>query len=54
MEYCPNGDLEQHMERYKARSLFMKEKLIWVYLINILEGLVALHSKGICHRGEQE
>ena len=33
------------------RKQYIDEREIWVYAINILEGLAALHSKGVVHRG---
>jgi hypothetical protein len=37
-----------------ARSIrreYIDERVIWVYLIQILEGLSAMHAAGIIHRG---
>lgn len=51
MEYCPFGDLDQKIRRFYQRRKLIDEREIWVYAINILEGLVALHQKGVVHRG---
>jgi serine/threonine protein kinase len=36
----------------QARKQYIDEREIWVYAINILEGLAALHAKGVVHRGK--
>lgn len=51
MEFCGCGDLAQKIERYKKRRQYIDERVIWVYLIQMLEGLKALHEKNIMHRG---
>jgi NIMA (never in mitosis gene a)-related kinase len=51
MEFCGCGDLAQKIERYKKRRQYIDERVIWVYLIQMLEGLKALHEKNILHRG---
>ena len=53
MEFCGCGDLSQKIERYKKRRQYIDERVIWVYLIQMLEGLKALHEKNIMHRGTQ-
>lgn len=35
------------------RKQYIDEREIWVYAINILEGLATLHAKGVVHRGEE-
>jgi len=52
MEFCGCGDLSQKIERYKKRRQYIDERVIWVYLIQMLEGLKALHEKNIMHRGK--
>jgi serine/threonine protein kinase len=52
MELCPFGDLDQKIRRFYQRRRLIDEREIWVYAINILEGLAALHSKHVVHRGE--
>lgn len=51
MEYCPHGDLDQKIRRYNRKRKCIDEREIWVYCINILEGLATLHAKGVVHRG---
>ena len=50
MEYCACGDLSEKVERYKIRKTYIDERVIWVYLIQIAEGLKGLHQMGILHR----
>ena len=50
MELCSYGDLETKIKRHQQKKKFIDEREIWVYTINILEGLVALHTKGVVHR----
>ncbi len=36
---------------YVKRREYIDERVIWVYLIQILEGLKALHERNVLHRG---
>lgn len=38
---------------YVKRREYIDERVIWVYLIQILEGLKALHERNVLHRGEK-
>lgn len=48
-EYCNGGSINQLLERYDI----FDEKLIKLYVKQILEGLVYLHDQGIVHRNIQ-
>jgi serine/threonine protein kinase len=46
LEYCNGGSIKQLLEKFDS----FDEKLIKLYVRQILEGLVYLHDKGIIHR----
>ena len=50
MEYCNGGDLLAKINTYKKRGSFMPEKEVWLYFVQIVRGLQALHDKKIVHR----
>lgn len=55
LSICPSTDLPTHPHAHppnQARKQYIDEREIWVYAINILEGLAALHAKGVVHRGK--
>jgi serine/threonine protein kinase len=54
MEYCGFQDLERKIRRYRARGEHVDERVVWVYLVQTLEALQALHSLKILHRGGWE
>ena len=50
MEYADDGDLYQKICDYKKQHLHFEEREIWKVLINIIQGLKALHAVNILHR----
>ena len=46
MEYVPGGSLKQLLNYFHA----FKEKLVRLYMCQIVSGLYELHDHGICHR----
>ena len=50
MEYANNGDLQTEISKKKKGSEKFNEEIIWLYSIQMIEGLKALHDKKIMHR----
>ena len=50
MEYAENGDLQSEIIKKKKESEVFNEEIIWLYSIQMIEGLKALHDKKIMHR----
>jgi NIMA (never in mitosis gene a)-related kinase 1/4/5 len=50
MEFADDGDLQSKIENHKKRGEFIPEEEIWSILIDLLHGLVVLHSMKIVHR----
>ena len=50
MEYADDGDLYTKIKKMKEEKIFFEEKVIWDYVIQIIQGLKALHDKNIMHR----
>lgn len=50
MEYAEGGDLLQKIIDHKVKQSYMNEEFLWNLLIEISQGLEALHSLGIIHR----
>ena len=50
MEYANGGDLSQKIKKYKKEKKIFDENEIWYYLIQIINGLKALHDRKIIHR----
>lgn len=49
-EYCPHGDLQNKIDRQKAKSKYFEEDEIWSMFLQILVGLRAIHTLNILHR----
>ena len=50
MEYGDGGDLAKRIEYNKKNKLLFMENMIWKWLIQLLNGVVFLHSHHIMHR----
>ena len=50
MEYAENGDLQSEIIKKKKESEMFNEEIIWLYSIQMIQGLKALHDKKIMHR----
>ena len=50
MEYADDGDLQTKISKKRKEQKAFNEKLIWLYSIQMIEGLKALHDKKIMHR----
>jgi serine/threonine protein kinase len=53
MEYCENGDLSNYIKRYWSKKNHIqpiKEKQILQFMIQVCNGLNALHENGLIHR----
>lgn len=51
MEFADGGDLAGKVEKHKVAKRHMDENLIWAYLLQLCDGVQALHQKRIIHRG---
>ena len=50
MEYGDGGDLAKRIEYNKSHNLLFMENMIWKWLIQLINGVVFLHSHHIMHR----
>ena len=50
MEYADDGDLQTKINKKRKEQKYFNENLIWLYSIQMIEGLKALHDKKIMHR----
>ena len=50
MEYADNGDLHTEITKKSKELEKFDEEIIWLYSIQMIEGLKALHDKKIMHR----
>ena len=50
MEYGDGGDLAKRIEFNKKNNLLFEENMIWKWIIQLLNGVIFLHSHHIMHR----
>lgn len=50
MELCDGADLFRKVAEHKKRGAYFKEADIWSALIQLLQGLAALHAAQVLHR----
>jgi NIMA (never in mitosis gene a)-related kinase len=50
LEYSDSGDLYQRIQKCIKRRVHLSEKLVWSILIQLTQGLKALHDLNIIHR----
>jgi NIMA (never in mitosis gene a)-related kinase len=50
MEYADDGDLENKIQKHIKNKTNFSENEIWSYLIQMIQGLKALHDNRIMHR----
>jgi NIMA (never in mitosis gene a)-related kinase 1/4/5 len=50
VEYSDNGDFLSKIQDHAKKGTFFKESDIWIYFLQMVIGLKALHDLKICHR----
>ena len=50
MEYADGGDLQAKINKKRKQHKYFNENIVWLYSIQMIEGLKALHDKKIMHR----
>lgn len=50
MEYAEEGDIARRIKQCKTNKTYMSENDIWSLMIQMIQGLKALHDKKIMHR----
>ena len=50
MEYCRKGDLRQFINKYKKLGKIINEDVIYSIILDICNGIKAIHNKNIIHR----
>jgi NIMA (never in mitosis gene a)-related kinase len=50
LEYSEQGDILQKISDHVKKGSYFKESDIWVYFVQMLMGLKALHDLKVCHR----
>jgi serine/threonine protein kinase len=49
MEYAERGDLEKRIKSKRKKEKYFSENEVWYFLLQLLNGLKALHSSNILH-----
>lgn len=49
MEYAEWGDLEKRIKSKLKKEKFFSENEVWYYLLQLLNGLRALHNANVLH-----
>lgn len=50
MEFADDGDVYQRITASQEQKVYLKEKMIWKVIIQVVKGLKALHEMKILHR----
>jgi NIMA (never in mitosis gene a)-related kinase len=50
MEFADDGDVYQRITESHEQKVYLKEKMIWKVIIQVVKGLKALHEMKILHR----
>jgi NIMA (never in mitosis gene a)-related kinase len=50
MEFADDGDVYQRITESHEQKVYLKEKMIWKVIIQVVKGLKALHDMKILHR----
>ena len=50
MEYADEGDCYRAISESFADKVYLKEKMVWKIIIQVLKGLRILHDLNIVHR----
>jgi NIMA (never in mitosis gene a)-related kinase len=50
MEYCEDGDLAFHIDRFREKNTFIPEKVIINWFLQLIMAVHYLHEKNILHR----
>ena len=50
MEFAEHGDISRQIDKFKAANKYIKEDLIWSYLLQMCNGLALMHSRNVLHR----